>query len=321
MENVEGFNDTRLDGFIGVTGKKYPDDTLVPEILTQEFREIGYQTLEPRVLDASDYGVPQRRRRVIFIAYLEGQPIPSYPEPSTPNEEDKVTVFDAIGDLIVDDRIREKVNPRESKYQIESKQGRTPSITGNTIPYNGLPLNHELARHSKAVIERFSLFKEDENSTDVINRIINEGLDLSLYPNLLNECVKKLDGVFTREEILESLKMGYVNDKIIEALLTKKNNRYRYSSNKVAPTVVTLPDDYLVPFENRIPTVREMARLQSFDDSFVFLGKRTTGGKRRSIEVPQYTQVGNAVPPLLAKAIALEIKKAISESSKTPISV
>ena len=54
-----------------------------------------------------------------------------------------------------------------------------------------------------------------------------------------------------------------------------------------------------------------MARCQSFDDSFEFLGKRTTGGLRRRIEVPQYTQVGNAVPPLLAKAIAEEIKKVL----------
>lgn len=75
--------------------------------------------------------------------------------------------------------------------------------------------------------------------------------------------------------------------------------------------MVTLPDDYLTPFEDRIPTVREMARIQSFDDSFEFLGKRTTGGPRRKIEVPQYSQVGNAVPPLLARAIALEIMKAL----------
>lgn len=72
-------------------------------------------------------------------------------------------------------------------------------------------------------------------------------------------------------------------------------------------TIVTLPDDYISPFEDRILSVREMARLQSFDDSFIFLGKSTTGGPRRRLEVPQYTQVGNAVPPLLAKAIAKSI--------------
>lgn len=77
--------------------------------------------------------------------------------------------------------------------------------------------------------------------------------------------------------------------------------------------MVTLPDDFIHPTENRTLTVREMARIQSFDDSFEFLGKRTTGGPRRKLEVPQYTQVGNAVPPLLAKAIANEILKALNE--------
>ena len=64
-------------------------------------------------------------------------------------------------------------------------------------------------------------------------------------------------------------------------------------------------------------TVREMARLQSFDDSFEFLGKRTTGGSRRRCETPQYTLVGNAVPPLLAKAIGDEIMKCLIQSELT----
>ena len=70
-----------------------------------------------------------------------------------------------------------------------------------------------------------------------------------------------------------------------------------------APTVVTLPDDYVHPSENRIMTVRELARLQSFPDWFEFRSKETTGSHRRRVEVPQYTQVGNAVPPLMAQAI------------------
>ena len=72
-------------------------------------------------------------------------------------------------------------------------------------------------------------------------------------------------------------------------------------------TVTTMPDDYVHYASNRALTVREMARLQSFDDSFVFQGKRTTGGDRRKVETPQTTQVGNAVPPLMARAIATEI--------------
>jgi len=74
-----------------------------------------------------------------------------------------------------------------------------------------------------------------------------------------------------------------------------------------SPTVMTLPDDMIHYAENRILTVREMARLQSFDDKFRFIGKRTTGGKLRKKECPQYTLVGNAVPPLLAEAIARKL--------------
>ena len=69
-----------------------------------------------------------------------------------------------------------------------------------------------------------------------------------------------------------------------------------------AQTVTTLPDDLLHYSEPRILTVRECARLQSFPDWFEFHGKYTTGGHRRKVECPRYTQVGNAVPPLVAEA-------------------
>src|SRR5699024_6542266 len=81
---------------------------------------------------------------------------------------------------------------------------------------------------------------------------------------------------------------------------------------------VTLPDDFINPYFDRVLTVREIARIQSFDDSFEFIGKRTTGGTKRKQEVPQYTQVGNAVPPLLAKAIAQEVLFAIQKNSLEP---
>lgn|GEM_PF-1266270 len=50
-------------------------------------------------------------------------------------------------------------------------------------------------------------------------------------------------------------------------------------------------------------SVRELARLQSFPDWFEFQGPYTSGGARRQLACPRYTQVGNAVPPLLAEAI------------------
>ena len=94
-------------------------------------------------------------------------------------------------------------------------------------------------------------------------------------------------------------------------LRTNKRNYACLQADRPSPTVMTLPDDFAHYGANRSLTVREMARLQSFDDSFVFQGKRTTGGDRRKLETPQYTQVGNAVPPLMARAIALEILKNI----------
>lgn len=78
---------------------------------------------------------------------------------------------------------------------------------------------------------------------------------------------------------------------------------YKFDPRKPSRTLTTLPEDFIHHSQNRIPTVREMARLQSFPDHFIFLGPRTTGGRFRKNDCPQYTQVGNAVPPRLAEAV------------------
>ena len=78
-----------------------------------------------------------------------------------------------------------------------------------------------------------------------------------------------------------------------------------------APTVTSHPDDMIHYCEPRILTVRECARLQSFPDSFDFKGKYTTGGKLRKSEVPRYTQVGNAIPPLFGEQAGLILKQLI----------
>ena len=84
--------------------------------------------------------------------------------------------------------------------------------------------------------------------------------------------------------------------------LTKKHSQRALIKGNPSPAQLTIPDDicHYSPYENRVLTIREMARIQSFPDSFVFRSKETTGGKNRSYEVPQYTQVGNAVPPKMA---------------------
>ncbi|MCM1518024.1 MAG: DNA cytosine methyltransferase [Pseudoflavonifractor sp.] len=89
-----------------------------------------------------------------------------------------------------------------------------------------------------------------------------------------------------------------------EGVGSHKRNYVVLHPEQQSPTICTMPDDFIHYRAYRPLTVREMARLQSFDDSFVFQGKRQTGGEKRKDEIPQYTLVGNAVPPLMARAIA-----------------
>lgn len=307
LENVEGFVDMQFMGYTGITGIKYPDGSVTPDILRSELAEIGYNTLEPRIMNAADYGVPQRRNRIIFIGYRGDVKAPNYPEP-TVSPEDYISLKDAISDLIVDDNQRESISKHASKYQMESMRGRTPDINGNPIPSNKA-LNTELSKMTQVVKERFSLYKQGETGSALRKRILKEGIDLSEKTALVELCVEKLS--LPKEDVIMLFKEAKANNDEVNVLLTKKNIRQRFDENLPSATVVTIADDYISPWENRTFSVREMARCQSFDDSFEFLGKRTTGGLRRRIEVPQYTQVGNAVPPLLAKAIAEEIKKVL----------
>lgn len=92
---------------------------------------------------------------------------------------------------------------------------------------------------------------------------------------------------------------------------TNKRDYYRLHPNKTSRTITTLPEDLIHYKKNRIPTVRELARLQSFPDSFVFCGPRTTGGKQRKFACPQYTQIGNAVPPLLSESVFFKLAKTL----------
>ena len=305
LENVEGFVDMQFMGYKGITGIEYPDGSVTPFILRSELEEIGYHTLKPQILNAADYGVPQRRNRIIFMGYRDGLPAPSYPEPIlSPTEY--LTLKDAIGDLISSDAVRNVVNGNYTQYQIDSINGRTPRVDGKPIVARK-NLNTELPKQTDIVVERFELFKEGETGTELKKRIVNQGIDISGKKALVKLCANTFG--MSEQEVIELFKNAKADTEQIEVLLTKKNIRQRWSSNMPAATVVTIPDDYISPWDARTFSVREMARCQSFDDSFEFLGKRTTGGLRRRVEIPQYTQVGNAVPPLLAKAVVSEIAK------------
>lgn len=308
MENVEGFTDTKLEGFVGLTGIQYfGKDSLAPHLLESELKLAGYCVVAPKILTASDYGVPQNRRRAIFIAYKNGLKAPSYPEPIL-DKDSRVSAIDAIGDLM----LTSKRKVTKSKFEIDSANGRTPSaITGMPIKTNRA-VNQELSNISSLVIERFSLYQEGQTTAELRKYIIANGVDLRDLPNLLELCSKSLGK--SKSETINIYNKKKLNKELVDILLTKKNVRTRLYSDKPSPTVVTIADDYIHPIENRTFSVRELARFQSFDDSFVFYGKRTTGGLLRRTEIPQYTQVGNAVPPLLSKAIALEILKAINSN-------
>ena len=299
MENVEGFLDTIFDGFIGLDGERYKKDK-APTILINEFKKIGYNTVGPKLLNASDFGVPQNRKRMIFIAYLPSCTTPEFPKPS---KHKKISLKEAIYDLI---------NPNKvSVYAKKCIEGRTKKINGDNIEYDKNHIfNNELSNHTKLISERFSLYNEGESTLDLRKRILVSGIDLSNKEAIIQDLEKKYN--FNKKEIIKKFKDKKLSEDDINFLLTKKGIRKKLKYNIPGPTMVTLPDDFIHPTQNRTLTVREMARIQSFDDSFEFLGKRTTGGPRRKLEVPQYTQVGNAVPPLLAKAIANEIIKALN---------
>jgi DNA (cytosine-5)-methyltransferase 1 len=124
--------------------------------------------------------------------------------------------------------------------------------------------------------------------------------------NQNKDVVKRLEVILSHgdyEKAKENLK--------VIGLSSEKRHYNVLNHLSQSPTVMTIPDDYIHYASPRALTVREMARLQSFDDSFVFQGKRSTGGDKRKTEVPQFTLVGNAVPPLMARAVAMEILKYI----------
>lgn len=268
MENVTGILSAKFSVYQGQS-QDYENE-LVTKVLLKEFREIGYENVVVKTLDASDYGVPQRRKRVIFLGTRDDINIHLlHPEPLKKN---KIPAKDALSDLEnieIGSKEEEYRRDVESEYQSDSRKGRTPNFKGKKVKSQKL-VNHETSKHTPLVIERFNLLSPGED-------------------------FKKIYNTLSEDEQ--------------ERYKTRKHNCRRMLPNEPSPTVLTLPDDMVHYSKNRILTVRELARLQSFDDSFEFLGKRTTGGVLRKQETPQYTLVGNAVPPLLAKAIALEIKK------------
>jgi DNA (cytosine-5)-methyltransferase 1 len=274
-----------------------------------------YRIEAPFVANSSNYGVPQNRERVLFIGCRKDQKFISE-IPATVTEEEKVSVFEALYDL---DFIgnNEEVHHYQ-KIDISQQYNGTAkkmkgliknrSIDGKLLKTKGKTfaewskkgrLNGRFTKAKKPFyVKSTEALNSGEKVFDILHnhKTSNQGEDV----------IKRLDIILKEGDYKKA------QTKLNECGLSSKKRNYNVlKPDGQSPTVMTIPDDYIHYNSPRALTVREMARLQSFDDSFVFQGKRSTGGNNRKTELPQYTLVGNAVPPLLARAVANEILKNI----------
>lgn len=274
-----------------------------------------YKIEAPFVANSSNYGVPQNRERVLFIGCRKDQKFISE-IPATVKEEEKVSVFEALYDLDFvgndDEAHRYELVDISKQYNGTAKKMRSllkqRNIDGKLNIENGKTfsdwsrdgrLNTRFKNASKPFyVKSTEALNNGEKVFDVLHnhKTSNQGEDV----------IKRLDIILKEGDYKKA------QAKLNKCGLSSNKRNYNVlNPEKQSPTIMTIPDDYIHYNTPRALTVREMARLQSFDDSFVFQGKRSTGGNNRKTEVPQYTLVGNAVPPLLARAVATEILKNI----------
>ena len=273
-----------------------------------------YKIKKPFVANASNYGVPQNRERVLFIGCRKDQKLIES-IPATVTAEEKVTVFEALYDLDFignneEAKYYEKVNLKTTyngKSQEYSKLLKKRAVNGQ----NGTKGELKYSEWSKKgrLPERYRVappFYVKDKEALIDGRKLFDELHNHKTSNQNSEVVQRLQVII--EEGGYKQAQNTLKEK---GLSSQKRNYNLLNPEGQSSTIMTIPDDYVHFNSPRALTVREMARLQSFDDSFVFQGKRSTGGSKRKTEVPQFTLVGNAVPPLLARAVAMEILKNI----------
>lgn len=273
FENVKGFT-------YAFDKKDNPDAVPYSVIVVDRLKKMGYD-VSAQVIDFSEYGVPQRRKRFILVGVQKsvkkkaGDFVKKLKENSDSFLSERglskdTAIIDAISDLLRANGTMPTPDRKNflsgvygevmSHYQEYMRQG----VEGQ------IPQSHSFARH---------------------------GADkLACYKKLLAEYPvkgKRIDG------------------KAREAWGIKQRGLFILDGKDVAPTITNMPDDYLHYQEPRIMTVRECARIQSFPDWYEFKSKYTTGGDQRKKEVPRYSQVGNAIPPLFAEQAGLVLKEMI----------
>jgi DNA (cytosine-5)-methyltransferase 1 len=222
-------------------------------------KKLGYK-VESKILKAEEYGVPQERRRIIFIGTRTKSPV-TFPTPT--HGEGRlpfVTVRDAIGDL---PPLKNGIDKGIVKYAKTATNDYQRSLRGNLA----FVQNHSAPRLAEINEKRMKHIPPGGSWRDIPVELLPKGMKRA----------RRCDH-------------------------TKRYGRLRWDG--LASTILTKCDPhwgaYFHPEQDRILTVREAARFQSFPDSFEFMGSRTE----------QYIQVGNAVPPLLGRCIAEAILRA-----------
>lgn len=165
--------------------------------------------------------------------------------------------------------------------------------------------NFEPKMNSKIVQRRFRIYQVLTNVSKSTEKEVKDILK-GKEEQLTNHANKELLTYTFLFENEYNLRLANNYKEIIDLLLnhqTKKQTQKALNPSTPAPAALSIPDDACHYGPLRTLTVREMARVQSFPDSFVFRSKLSTGGLNRRFEVPQYTQVGNAVPPLLGRTL------------------
>lgn len=291
-----------FDECIDFIREQFKSNKKVLDCFENMMKEIRlYNINEPLVLLSSNYGVPQNRERVVFIGCRNDQEVITE-IPPTVKEEDKVKVYEAIwdlnmignGEVVNTYNTPTLINEYESTKRLRGVQGE-PEKDGHLFSEWSRTgrLNHRFT------FDEAPFYVSSMNDLNVVRK--HQHMELF---NHQTSCQN--DKVRERLQIIAEYKDYDAAKKELKekGLDSQKRNYVVLNPLGQSPTVCTMPDDFIHYSAYRPMTVREMARLQSFDDSFVFQGKRQTGGNNRQKEIPQYTLVGNAVPPLMARAIA-----------------
>lgn len=284
LENVKGFNSP----FQKEKGK---DSIPYSQVVKKRLEGLGYN-VSFEVIKSSQWGVPQLRPRFILIAtrndIFERHPTnpfemlhrsrSGYLKKKGLNENCPTTVREAIHDL--EHKGKKLIDAQDSPIKgFKQISYRQPKVLNSYL---------KLMRAGLGQIDSPCGLRIPRHGDVVLNR----------FKRILKECPKGTS----------------LSNEKREAYGTKKQSLTPLDGEAPSATVTTLPDDILHYSEPRILTVREMARLQSFPDHYQFKGPYTTGGSRRKQSCPKYTQVGNAVPPLLGEALGGLLKQLHIES-------